>query len=145
MSTIQGEGYGADLKDMDPRERARDILKADEEHRSLAADQTLMMTMLYPHMDVILGQLAEGINQWMHHQGFGVNEKGTEIALMHSELSEMLEAVRKRDFVNEAEELADTVIRILHYAGKYNIKLGHCIYAKMLKNYKRPFRHGKEF
>lgn len=132
-------------KPIDPREQAHAILKADEEHRSLAADQTLMLTMLFPHMSTTFRQLAEGIDKWMDHQGFGTNDKGTEIALIHSEVSELLEAVRKKDHLNEAEEIADTVIRILHYCGKYNIDLGAALYSKMLKNYRRPFKHGKEF
>lgn len=128
-----------------PAEHAARIIKADAEHRSLAADQTLMIGMLRPHMASILDQLAEGVNAWMHHQGFGTNDKGTEIALMHTELSELLEGIRAGDRANEAEECADLFIRLLHYCGKYGIGLGEATYQKMLRNYGRPYKHGKEF
>lgn len=158
--TIRGEGYGADCvgqpnmaaptqsvtgKPWSDTEQAQKILEADKAHRSLAADQALLLTMVFPHMDIVFGQLAEGIDKWMTHQGFGNNDKATDIALMHSELSEMLEAVRKEDLANEGEELADVLIRLFHYAGKRKIPLAQMLYSKMLKNYQRPFRHGKKF
>jgi NTP pyrophosphatase (non-canonical NTP hydrolase) len=165
MNTIQGAACGAGIMGgtspdaavqkcaarnqlgvESPVEKARRILDADQAHRSLAADQVLMMNSLFNGgLSQGLGLLAEGINAWMAHQGFNNSEKGTEVALMHSELSEMLEAIRNEDRQNEVEELADTVIRILHYAGKYRLDLGLAIHQKMLKNYGRPFRHGKQF
>lgn len=76
-----------------------------------------------------------------------------DVALMHSELSEMLEALRAGDpdsvkipgHSQAAEELADLVIRALDYAGAHNINLGAAILAKHQHNISRPHRHGKEF
>lgn len=124
--------------------RAARILHADEEHRSLAADQTLMLTMLRPHATAVLKQLAEGCNAWFTHQGFD-SGKTEMIALEHTELSERLEAVRSGDEENEAEEAADALVRLLHYCGKFGIDLGEAFFAKMLKNYGRPYKHGKGF
>jgi NTP pyrophosphatase (non-canonical NTP hydrolase) len=79
----------------------------------------------------------------------GVTWKLSRIALMHSELSECLEGVRKNlkdDHLPERSmevcELADTIIRILDYAGAYNLPLGEVILEKMAYNAKRPFMHG---
>lgn len=133
-------------RELTPTEQAERLLKADAEHRSLAADQALMLRMVMPFVGKGLTQLAAGINAWMHHQGFWTsNNKGEKIALVHSEVSEWLEAVRKGDAQNEAEEMADAVIRILDYAGQHGIDLGVAIEAKMLKNYARPYKHGKGF
>ena len=71
--------------------------------------------------------------------------KGELIALMHSELSECLEALRKEDKDNEAEELADLMIRIGDYAEAFRIDLTSAIESKMKRNKKRPYKHGKKF
>lgn len=70
---------------------------------------------------------------------------GEAIALMHSELSEALEALRKENRENLAEELADCVIRILDYCGGNNIDLEKVLIEKIAKNMDRPYKHGKEF
>ena len=68
------------------------------------------------------------------------------IALMHSELSEALEAHREGEPADRiAEELADTIIRILDTAGYANLNVGMALIAKMEKNKARPHKHGKRY
>lgn len=76
------------------------------------------------------------------------------IALMHSELSEMLEAYRDGDprsekigdnFSQVEEELADLIIRALDFAGGFGLNLDGAIAAKLERNAKRPYKHGKSF
>ena len=77
-------------------------------------------------------------------------EDGTLIALMHSDLSEALEAMRKPDKKDEhlpdlnpvGLELADVLIRIFDYCGAKGIDLADCVDAKMKYNETRPHRHG---
>lgn len=81
--------------------------------------------------------------------------KGELIALMHSELSELLEAERKYTAsqpcvkvpeINQAEEeLADLVIRAMDYAAGHNLDLGRAIALKASYNMGRPYMHGKKF
>jgi NTP pyrophosphatase (non-canonical NTP hydrolase) len=71
---------------------------------------------------------------------------GELIALMHSELSEALEAMRNHGAKEAiAEELADCCIRIFDYCGARDIDLGKTLLNKIEYNKTRPYRHGKKF
>ena len=72
---------------------------------------------------------------------------GAKIALIHSEVSECLEALRQDppDMDNAAEELADICIRVFDLAGYLNLDLIQAIHKKMERNRERPYLHGKRF
>jgi len=79
-------------------------------------------------------------------KGFGVKPEeinvGEKIALIHSEASEALQAYRDKNMDGKdgfQEELADTVIRILHLAGIFNIDLEAEILKKMEFNKTRSW------
>ena len=70
--------------------------------------------------------------------------KGELIALMHSELSEALEGIRKDaqdDHLphrkSEEVELADCIIRILDYCGAHNLVIGGAVMEKFSYNMTR--------
>jgi NTP pyrophosphatase (non-canonical NTP hydrolase) len=67
------------------------------------------------------------------------------LALIHSEVSEALEADRENDDEEYAEELADVVIRVLDHAESEGIDLEGEIKAKMDVNEDREHKHGKQY
>lgn len=66
----------------------------------------------------------------------------TKLALIHSEASEALEALRVNDFPAFEEELADTLIRVLDLAGGLGIDMDTAVRTKLAYNRTRGYRHG---
>ena len=76
-----------------------------------------------------------------------------EIALMHSELSEALEADRNGDpaddkipeYTGREAELADVIIRIMDTAESRGLDVIGAVVTKMQFNDTRPYKHGKVY
>lgn len=73
------------------------------------------------------------------------------LALIHSEVSEALEELRRTNVSNEdraenfVKELADVIIRTMDLAEAMGLNLGAAITQKHLVNLKREPKHGKRF
>lgn len=75
------------------------------------------------------------------------------LALVHTEVSEAVEALRKDGYESNeyglfekdsfSDELADSIIRILDLCGELNIDIQKQINWKLEKNKQREFMHGK--
>ena len=64
------------------------------------------------------------------------------LCLIHSEVSEALEAHRSDDMHNFEEEIADVVIRVFDLCAALEIDLEQAVSRKNEINKKRPYRHG---
>lgn len=129
------------------------IEQTKRDHEALVQRHRDAYQILEPQVTAQFDLLGQLINAFMTHQGFWQSDNtGEKIALMHSELSEALEADRKDldsehvpGFTGVEEELADVLIRIFDFAYQRNLRLGAALAAKMQFNLTRPFKHGKNY
>ena len=111
-------------------------------------------------MSTSINDIAKDIHQiavehgwWENDEHFNQAEK---IALMHSELSEALEAQRNGNPLSEKailagqsitcveEELADCIIRILDFGEAMLMDIERAVLLKNEYNRTRPYRHGNK-
>lgn len=98
--------------------------------------------------------LADDIFTWNKQQGFWPENRnfGEALALVHSEISECLEAHRKQStdshlpqYKGVEVELADAMIRILDIAAGYELDVIGALKDKLIYNANRPHKHGKSY
>lgn len=80
-------------------------------------------------------------NGWRTEEG-NDNTLGDDVALLHSEVSEILEAFRHDNWEELQAECADVLIRLLDFCDRRNIDLFTEYMKKMRKNWERGYRHG---
>lgn len=105
----------------------------------------------HPDFVASFDRLSEDILEVNNSNGWDVttpkcwddcNKLATKIALIHSEASEALEAIRHGDADNFLEEMADIVIRVADMTAGLGFPLGDAILKKLDKNRSRGYRHG---
>lgn len=114
------------------------------------------VNVLGPAFGFHLEQLQQQVYEAMALQGFwdGAQDSvASKVASMHSELSGLLEADRKGievsehlpEFTGIEEEAADLLIRLMDFSGRFNLRLGQAVTAKLLFNLNRHHKHGKGY
>lgn len=108
-----------------------------------------------------LNDLAQEIHEWARLKGFYNREilspndgrfhienpslPAEKLLLIVSEVTEALSALRDEDVSSEAEEIADTFIRLLDYCAWREFDIEYHIAKKMEFNRSRPHLHGRSF
>lgn len=99
--------------------------------------------------------LAAYVHDNVVKKGFWEQDRnnGEMIVLMHSELSEAVEALRHSnppsdhipEFLGVEEEFADLIIRVMDTCHARGWRVASAVLAKMAFNANRPYKHGKSF
>ena len=99
------------------------------------------------YLDELAAQIREvnqanGWNILQADEWFDCYKVPAILSLIHSEVSEALEAFRGDDSENFYEEMADIVIRVLDCVGGLTDEFTELVLDKIEKNRTRGFRHG---
>lgn len=109
-----------------------------------------------------LNELRDEATRIGREHGFTEATPAEDIALIHSEASEALEDIRKGLPLAQVtydpskavptfplgkpcgvpSEMADIIIRVLHFCGKHEIDIRRAVAEKMQYNDSRPYKHG---
>ena len=76
----------------------------------------------------------------------------SKLGLMVTEIAEAIEGRRHGDppsdkipdYSSQEEELADCIVRIMHYAAQRKLRVAEALLAKLDYNETRPYKHGKQ-
>jgi NTP pyrophosphatase (non-canonical NTP hydrolase) len=96
-------------------------------------------------MKTMINQLCKDAYEIAKSKGWHEEKRefGTRIALIHSEVSEAMEADRRNEGeARVVEELADIVIRVFDLCGEEGFDLETAIHQKMAINATRTYKHG---
>lgn len=101
---------------------------------------------------LVINELRDVIHENAVKKGFydAPINFGERMALIHSEVSEALEAHRCSSNTDELtdqvkSELADIIIRVLDVCGYYKVNIADAILSKHQTNIGRPRKHGKNY
>lgn len=108
--------------------------------------------MTMPHYDLtadeVLKQLGKLVTAINRANGWYDTERpfDADVALLHTEVSEMYEAFRKNNWNglkdSVQDELADVFIRLLDTCARYEVNLYEAFTRKCYENSRREYRHG---
>jgi NTP pyrophosphatase (non-canonical NTP hydrolase) len=111
-------------------------------------------------------KVAQRIEDWSNRLGWNeddpLNKEGRQnvdivnydiakLGLMVTEIAEAIEGRRHGDpasdkipdFTAQEEELADCIVRIMHYAAHRKLRVAEALVTKLDYNDNRPYKHGK--
>lgn len=93
-----------------------------------------------------LAELQADIKKLLDEKGFEYGQETfwEKVALAHTEISELADAVKKKGFSCQEDieaEFADIIIRAMNFPLMFNFDAEKAIADKMEKNFNRPFQY----
>lgn len=139
------------MKDLDlMREEFYSALNGVNDSKHYDELTIAMMYVYHLEANQPMTMLAQDIVRWRKLKGFETpssfsDAKGllAKLMLVVSEVGEAAEAVRKDDYDNFKEEIADTIIRLLDICGSLSMDIDKEVNHKMYVNEGREHMHGK--
>lgn len=93
-----------------------------------------------------ISELQRDVQQLLEQKGFGYGRDTfwEKVALLHTEVSELADVVKKQGFEAKdkiAEEVADIIIRAMNFGPMFGIDIEKAVQEKMDYNFKRPYKY----
>lgn len=93
-------------------------------------------------VEILAINVANGWDVCKPEDWADTNKIAAKLALIHSEVSEALEAIRHNDKENFTEEMADVLIRVLDTTAGLGLDMDTTVAVKLEKNRHRGYKHG---
>ncbi|WLR49565.1 MazG nucleotide pyrophosphohydrolase domain-containing protein (plasmid) [Halobacillus litoralis] len=88
--------------------------------------------------------LQQDVTDLLKQKGFGTGDFWKKTALVHTEVSELADVVKKQGFENKeaiADEVADIIIRTMNYGAMFDIDIDKAVAGKMAENWGRGYQY----
>lgn len=139
IDSLYKDGYGKPINDIYPNGEENNC-----NHLFLTGDYLVKNNRVAVNSPINLNDLAKDNHQNNIEKGWYEPEPSIPelLCMIHSEVSEVVDAYRNGRDDEIGEELADIILRTLDLSAYLNIDIHSAVLNKLVYNKTRPYRHG---